>query len=98
MIVVLAGTNNIGSKPGDATKVADITRGVQAIVEACRRKAPQAIVILTAIFPRNDKMAVMPEINAVNRNLARARRRQDSPLPRRQRQARGQGRGGCSKA
>ena len=28
-------------------------------------------IILTAIFPRNDNMAVMPEIDQINANLAR---------------------------
>jgi lysophospholipase L1-like esterase len=51
--------------------VAEITRGLTAIVNVCRQKAPKATVILTAIFPRNDNMAVMPEIAQVNANLAR---------------------------
>jgi lysophospholipase L1-like esterase len=71
IIVVLAGTNNIGSEPGGAAKIDDITRGLRAIVDACRRKAPRATIVLTAIFPRNDNMAVMPEIDRVNANLAR---------------------------
>jgi lysophospholipase L1-like esterase len=70
VIVVLAGTNNVGPEPGDEEKVADITRGLEAIRDVCRRKAPGATIILTAIFPRNDNMAVMPEIDRINRNLA----------------------------
>jgi lysophospholipase L1-like esterase len=70
VIVVLAGTNNVGTVPGGDAKVADVTRGVAAIVETCRRKAPGATVILTAIFPRNDQMAVLPVIRAINANLA----------------------------
>ena len=69
VIVVLAGTNNVGSQPGDQDKVADITRGLEAILDVCRRKAPGATIILTAIFPRNDNMALMPEIDRINRNL-----------------------------
>jgi lysophospholipase L1-like esterase len=71
VIVILAGTNNVGSRPGGVAKVAEITRGLMAIVEVCRRKAPRATVILTAIFPRNDNMAVLPEIDQINANLAR---------------------------
>jgi lysophospholipase L1-like esterase len=71
IIVVQAGTNNVGSQPGGPEKVADITRGVARIVEVCRRKAPAAAIVLAAIFPRNDAMAVMPEIATVNANLAR---------------------------
>ena len=70
VIVLLAGTNNVGNTPGDEDKVPDITRGLEAIRDVCRRKAPGATVILTAIFPRNDNMAVMPEIDRINRNLA----------------------------
>ena len=71
VIVILAGTNNIGAQPGGADKVADITRGLTAILDICRQKAPKATIILTAIFPRNDNMAVMPEIDQINANLAR---------------------------
>lgn len=72
VIVILAGTNNVGGRPGsDANaKVADITRGIAAIVATARRKAPDATIILTAIFPRNDNMAVVPEIARINANLA----------------------------
>ena len=71
VIVIQAGTNNIGAQPGGAAKVADITRGLTAILEMCRQKVPGAALILTAIFPRNDNMAVMPEIDQINANLAR---------------------------
>ena len=75
VIVILAGTNNVGSVPASperrAGKIADVTAGLKAIVDLCRTKAPRATIVLTAIFPRNDNMAVMPEIDAINANLAR---------------------------
>jgi lysophospholipase L1-like esterase len=71
VVVILAGTNNVGKEKGDEAKVEDVTRGLAAIVEACRRKAPAATVVLTAIFPRNDNPAVMPTIARINANLAR---------------------------
>jgi lysophospholipase L1-like esterase len=70
VIVLLAGTNNIGKEPGDEAKVADVTRGLKAIVEACRKKAPAATIVLVAIFPRSDHPAVMPTIARINTNLA----------------------------
>jgi lysophospholipase L1-like esterase len=70
IIVILAGTNNVGSQPGDDAKVAEITRGLKAILDVCQEKAPAATIILTGIFPRNDNMAVMPTINKINENLA----------------------------
>jgi len=71
VIVVLAGTNNIGNQPGDEAKVQEILRGFDAIIDTCRRKAPNAKIILTGIFPRNDNLAVIPEINRVNEGLAK---------------------------
>jgi len=74
VIVLLAGTNNVGNAvppEGDDSKVAGITRGIEAILQVMRTKAPDAVVILTAIFPRNDNMAVMPTINKINANLSR---------------------------
>jgi lysophospholipase L1-like esterase len=40
-------------------------------VAAIRSKAPEATVIVTGIFPRNDNLAVLPVINEINRNLAK---------------------------
>ncbi len=71
VIVLLAGTNNVGNRPGDAAKIADITNGLTAIIRLCQQKAPRATIIVTGIFPRNDNIAVMPEINRINDNLAR---------------------------
>jgi lysophospholipase L1-like esterase len=70
VIVILAGANNLDREP-DASTVADVTRGFSAIVAACRKKAPTAKIVLTAIFPRNDKPAAKPAIDRVNENLAR---------------------------
>ena len=36
VIVILAGTHNVGTQPGGAAKVAEITRGLAAIVSVCR--------------------------------------------------------------
>ena len=69
--MLLAGTNNVGKEPGDEAKVKDVTRGLQAIVDACRKKAPAATIVLVAIFPRNDNPAVMPTIARINANLAK---------------------------
>lgn len=74
IIVLLAGTNNVGNTTppeGDDAKVADITRGLQAILRVMQIKAPDATIIVTGIFPRNDNMAVMPTIDKINSNLSR---------------------------
>ena len=71
VIVILAGTNNVGQQPGGDEKVADIVRGLRALVDLCRRKAPNATILLTGIFPRNDNIAVIPEINRINAEISR---------------------------
>jgi len=71
VIVLLAGTNNIGNRTPAANAADDVTRGIEAIVRAMQSKAPEATIILTAIFPRNDNLAALPLIEKINANLAR---------------------------
>ena len=33
----------------------DVTRGLEAVVRVMQEKAPNAVMVLTGIFPRNDK-------------------------------------------
>ena len=72
-IVLLAGTNNVGNRVHLATDALseDVTKGLHAVLQTMQAKAPDATIILTAIFPRNDNMEVMPVIEAINTNLAR---------------------------
>ena len=75
IIVLLAGTNNVGNKSpqggGSDPRVAEVTRGIKAILDTFRQKAPKAKIILMGIFPRNDNMAVLPIINEINRRIAK---------------------------
>jgi hypothetical protein len=74
VVVVLAGTNNLGdaSFPGDPSARSDaITRGIRAIVNTIRTKAPATTVIVMGIFPRNDNMALMPLLDTINNSLAK---------------------------
>jgi lysophospholipase L1-like esterase len=78
IIVLLAGTNNVGNTspegngdPRSDIRVGDTTRGIKAILDVCRRKAPRATIVLMGIFPRNDNMLVMPVINEINRRIAK---------------------------
>jgi len=70
VIVILAGTNNVGKTPQNEDKIAEIARGMKAVVDVCQRKAPAAKIVLTAIFPRNDNPAVIPTINEINQRYA----------------------------
>jgi lysophospholipase L1-like esterase len=58
-----------GTTPGGDEKVADIVNGIRALIDTSRAKAPGAKIIVTAIFPRNDSMAVWPEIQQINAGL-----------------------------
>jgi lysophospholipase L1-like esterase len=74
IIVLLAGTNNVGKESPQGSKdprVADTVQGIKAILDFCRRKAHAATIVLMGITPRNDNMAVMPLINKINRNIAK---------------------------
>ncbi len=64
VIVLLAGTNNAPNSTAE-----DITRGIGAVLRTMRAKAPNATIILTAIFPRNDNAAANEVIKQVNANL-----------------------------
>ncbi|MFL5340572.1 MAG: CotH kinase family protein [Gemmataceae bacterium] len=74
VIVVMAGTNNIGNSVpagGDEARVADVARGIKAVLDVCRQKAPKAVVVLMAITPRYDHLAVMATVNKVNERIER---------------------------
>ena len=74
IIVVLAGTNNVGNtspQGSEDPRVADTTKGIKAILDVCRRKAPNSTIVLMGITPRNDNIAVMPIINKINDNIAK---------------------------
>jgi lysophospholipase L1-like esterase len=73
VIVLLAGTNNLGRIPagGEDAKVADISKGIETVLQVMQAKAPRATIILTAIFPRNDNMTLVPVIDSINARLAK---------------------------
>ena len=72
VIVLLAGTNNVGNAVAPATRTPgsqDITRGLKAIVDTLRAKAPAATVVLTRYF------------SAQRQHGGHADHRQDQPPP-----------------
>jgi len=70
VIVLLAGTNNVGRQPGGPDKVEDIFLGLKTLIETCRAKAPAAQIVVTGILPRDDSRAVQGEIESINARLA----------------------------
>jgi lysophospholipase L1-like esterase len=74
VIVLLAGTNNVGRFPASDAKAAEITKGIKALLDTMREKAPKATIIVMGILPRNDGSdpeAVMASINKINENIAK---------------------------
>jgi len=76
VIVVMAGTNNVGGTPRDGVDAAaaeSVANGMRAILDVMRTKAPEATVILMGITPRTDSRggaSVMPTIDAINARYA----------------------------
>jgi lysophospholipase L1-like esterase len=76
VIVLLAGTNNIGAEPRQGVAelvVDDVSSGIAAMLSVVRQKAPAATVILTGVTPRRDRdggRSLMPTIDAINKRVA----------------------------
>jgi lysophospholipase L1-like esterase len=73
IIVLLAGTNNLSDTPapdGNQRNIEQIVRGIQALLQVMRAKAPNATIILMAIFPRNDNLTLLATIQTINDRLA----------------------------
>lgn len=75
VIVLLAGTNNLGgrSTDGDDAQVEEVVAGIRAILDSMQRQAPRATIILMGILPRADRQggsSLMPTINRINERLA----------------------------
>ncbi len=75
VIVVMAGTNNLGDAghaDADADALADeVVAGLGAVLATCRQKAPGAVVVLMGLTPRNDvPVAAIARINGRLAKLA----------------------------
>jgi lysophospholipase L1-like esterase len=73
VIVLLAGTNNLNGRldpAGDVERAANVIRGIKAILDVMRAKAPRATIVLMAILPRNDDFNLIPTIDLINTRLA----------------------------
>ena len=77
IIVLLAGTNNVGNVPRDGVDTAvvnEVAQGIGAILSVMRAKAPGATIVLTGVTPRRDRnggTTVMATIDAIKISPAR---------------------------
>jgi lysophospholipase L1-like esterase len=73
VVVLMVGTNNVGpQRPADEeARAEDVARGIRAIVDVVREKAPDAKLVLMGITPRNDdgRTDVMPTIDKINERI-----------------------------
>ncbi|MDE3198469.1 MAG: hypothetical protein KGN84_19120 [Acidobacteriota bacterium] len=67
VIVLLAGTNNLDGRE----TAGEITKRLEDVIHVMREKAPGAVIVVTGIFPRNDRMNALPTIAEINTNLAK---------------------------
>ena len=77
-VVLQAGTNHL---PWDGVAnqntIGDVGGGIADIIHEFQQRVPKAVIVLTALFPRDPNAAVAPaieEINARLRSLANRRR------------------------
>ncbi len=71
VIVLQAGTNNLPWRgPADEAAIADVVAGLQAIIAFFQKHAPDATIVLTALFPRSQNMDLKPAIDEINRTIA----------------------------
>ena len=78
VIVLLAGTNNLGGRPspeGDEAKADEVVNGLRTVLTVLREKAPKATIILMGLTPRADRAgasfaSVIRRINARLAGLA----------------------------
>jgi len=73
VIVLQAGTNNLARVTANDDRAAvaeDVARGVRALLDVMRAKAPSATIIVTGLFPRGDRVELNPIIADINRRVA----------------------------
>jgi lysophospholipase L1-like esterase len=68
IIVLLGGTNNLPNTP-----LPEIVRGIKATLDLMQQKAPNAVIILMGITPRNDNGNAnrITAINEINSSIAK---------------------------
>ena len=71
VIVLLGGTNNVGDGSGGDQTVEHVVRGIQTLLVRSHEMAPDATIVLMAIFPRNDNPGANALINRINQRISK---------------------------
>ena len=73
VIILMAGTNNVGNRGADDAKVDVVVAGIQATLDVMRDRAPGATIVLMGITPRNDGAGgtkTVATIDRINERIA----------------------------
>jgi len=68
VIVLLAGTNNVGNAPRsgvDTAVVDEVADGIRALVSVMRAKGPEATIVLTGVTPRLTRLIGLARLDDV---------------------------------
>lgn len=70
IVVLQAGTNNLPwRRAADDSHIDDVVQGIEAIIDEFQYQTPESQIILTAVFPRTQNMALTPAITKINERL-----------------------------
>src|SRR5205809_936186 len=70
---ILKGDASTSTFPASDAKVANVTKGIKALLTTIQQKAPKATIILMGVLPRNDgpnPTALVASIDKINGNIA----------------------------
>ncbi len=72
VVVLQAGTNNLPwNGSANETAIDEVCHGLEAIMATFRRQTPEAIILLTGLFPRTQNLALAPAINEINERISK---------------------------
>jgi lysophospholipase L1-like esterase len=72
VIVLQAGTNNLPpTGSADQAKVDEVVAGIKEIIGVFKQRAPDAVIVLTGVFPRSQNLALRDPIEQINAQLSR---------------------------
>lgn len=72
VIVLQAGTNNLPSTgPAAEAKIDEVVTGIKAIIGVFQKQAPEAVIVLTGVFPRTQNISLKTTIERINTQLSK---------------------------
>lgn len=70
VVVLQAGTNNLPWQgPASPPTISEVVEGIRTIVHEFKQRVPDSVIVLTALFPRDQNRALDSAIAEINRRL-----------------------------